>query len=125
MLRALAAYCQRLVPRSTAGTQACAAKGRGNSVQLGTDEEQLLLLAQRCFWELSRAPAALRQSGVVGQALGYLTEVGLMWLPESEHAIRWWAGFRETAPLQIILDLGGSTSGRTVTWLQRRAEIQF
>ena len=53
MLRALAAHCQRLVPRSTAGTQACAAKGTGSSAQLSMDEEQLLLLAQRCFWELS------------------------------------------------------------------------
>lgn len=78
MLLALAAYCQRLVPRSTAGTQACAAKGRGNSAQLNMDEEQLLLLAQRCFWELSWAPAALRRSGIVGGALGHLTEVGLM-----------------------------------------------
>ena len=75
VLLALAAHCQRLVPWSTAGAQACAAKGRGDSAQPSMDEQQLLLLAQRCFWEFSRAPAAVRQSGVAGRALDHLTEV--------------------------------------------------
>ena len=125
MLLALAAHCQRLVAGSTGGAPACAAKGRGDSAQLSMDEEQLLLLAQRCFWELSWAPAALRQSGVVGRAFGHLTEVGLMWLHDSATSITWGAGLRGTAPLQVISDLGDLTSGRTATWLQRRVENSF